>query len=130
MGIPIFSTKKEEVQMDTYKVIRETGITTKYKGYEYLSEAVDIARHTTTKWYITKDIYPVVARKFDTTPQSVEHAIRTVVKAMWRRHRPRIELMMGFEVPYRPSNLEVIDMFAFYIKEKEKEEAYVGRSND
>ncbi len=64
----------------TYDFVRKTGISEKLDGFDYLNEAVLIA--VTEPFLlnkITSEIYPCVAKKFNTTPACVEKSIRTAV---------------------------------------------------
>ncbi len=62
-----------------YGVIRKLGATSKYKGYYYVVDAVEMAQKIYERPVkVTKDIYPVIARKYKSTPSNVEHNIRTV----------------------------------------------------
>ncbi len=61
-----------------YGVIRKLGATSKYKGYYYVVDAVEMAQKIYERPVkVTKDIYPVIARKYKSTPSNVEHNIRT-----------------------------------------------------
>ena len=42
-------------------------------------------RVETAKSYITKDVYPEIARKYNTTPTRVERAIRHAIETSWNR---------------------------------------------
>ena len=57
-----------------YGVIRKLGATSKYKGYYYVVDAVEMAQKIYERPVkVTKDIYPVIARKYKSTPSNVEH---------------------------------------------------------
>ena len=59
-----------------YGVIRKLGATSKYKGYYYVVDAVEMAQKIYERPVkVTKDIYPVIARKYKSTPSNVEHNI-------------------------------------------------------
>ena len=63
---------------EVYGLIRKLGATSKYKGYYYVAEAVNMAKELQERpMKITKDIYPILARKYKSTPSNVEHNIRT-----------------------------------------------------
>ena len=48
-----------------YGVIRKLGATSKYKGYYYVVDAVEMAQKIYERPVkVTKDIYPVIARKY------------------------------------------------------------------
>ena len=52
------------------------------KGYAYTVDAVCACRRKNSG--LTKEIYPAIARKRDTTPANVERDIRYTVKKIWK----------------------------------------------
>ena len=79
-----------------YGVIRKLGATSKYKGYYYVVDAVEMAQKIYERPVkVTKDIYPVIARKYKSTPSNVEHNIRTLVNLCWMNHKDTLEEMAG-----------------------------------
>ena len=110
------------MKKEAYKLVRQLGITGRYKGYKYLCEAILLAISLDNdEFYVTKDIYPVIARKYKVKPESVEHDIRTVIKVMWEQYRSQLNSVVGFELPDKPTNLDLIDMLSFYIRESKGE---------
>lgn len=77
---------------EVYGVIRRLGATSKYKGYYYVADAVKMAQGIQERPVkVTKDIYPVLARKYKSTPSNVEHNIRTLINLCWTSHRDVLE---------------------------------------
>ena len=75
-------TKQEKAEGEhmrkVYRLIRQLGMTSKYKGYYYVAEAVMMSMELQDyPIKITKDIYPHLAKKFKSTPVNIEHDIRT-----------------------------------------------------
>lgn len=106
------------------RLIRHLGVTTKYKGLRYLCDAVAMtidAERSGNRVMVTKDIYPVVARKHHTTIFAVEQNIRTVSRVIWERNPKRLVRMAGYSLFDRPTNSELIDILAFYLMEREEE---------
>ena len=106
------------------RLIRHLGVTTKYKGLRYLCDAVAMtidAERSGDRVMVTKDIYPVVARKHHTTIFAVEQNIRTVSRVLWERNPKRLVRMAGYSLFDRPTNSELIDILAFYLMEREEE---------
>lgn len=103
-----------------YGLIRKMGATSKYKGYYFVAEAVRITMEFQEEpLKITKDIYPILAKKFKSTPMNIEHDIRTVVNVCWTGHRDTLEEIAGYPLRYRPTNSEFVDILAYYLKETE-----------
>lgn len=117
---------------ETYRIIRRMGITAKYKGYYYVTEAVNMSLEQREKPIrITKDIYPRLARKFKSTTVNVEHDIRTVVNVCWLNNREMLDEIAGYPLQYKPTNSEFIDMLAYYVfqTEEEKRNIFTGYGN-
>ena len=107
---------------NVYRLIRQLGVTSKYKGYYYVAEAVrmfmEIQDHPIK---ITKDIYPSLAKQFKSTSVNVEHDIRTVIKVCWELNKEAMEEIAGYPLRYKPTNSEFIDMMAYYLAQIEIE---------
>ena len=104
-----------------YGIIRKLGITSKYKGYYYLVEAISIAMAQEDRHIrITKDIYPYLARKYKTPPMNIEHNIRTVINTCWETNKKGMDEIAGYPLVCKPTNSEFIDMVAYYLSEEEQ----------
>lgn len=101
-----------------YETLRGLGLTSKYQGYQQLAEATKIVlEHEDFMLNVTKNIYPEVALRVRTTPQSVEQNIRTAIEVCWRQTGPEgFSRISGCKMTKIPTNAEFIDMFAFYIE--------------
>ena len=76
---------------EIYGVIRKLGVTSNYKGYFYISDAIQLVMISQERpLKITKDIYPFLASKYKTTTLNIEHNIRTVINVCWQTNRTRI----------------------------------------
>ena len=70
--------------------------------------------------FITKEIYPQIASKYDTTPSRVERAIRHAIEVSWiRGDLALMEDLFGFSVSCdkaKPTNSEFLSTIADRIK--------------
>ena len=104
-----------------YGVIRKLGATSKYKGYYYVVDAVEMAQKIYERPVkVTKDIYPVIAR-YKSTPSNVEHNIRTLVNLCWMNHKDTLEEMAGCTMADKPTNSEFIDILVYYLRYSDKD---------
>ena len=93
------------------------GIPAHINGYQYLREAVRMVLedHDVIN-RITKELYPGIARKFDTSASKVERAMRHAIEVAWTRGRlDAVNQMYGYRVFARedkPTNGEFIAMVA------------------
>ena len=91
----------------------ELGVPAHLKGYHYMRAAVQLSlEEKETMVNITKTIYPVVAKMYDTTQQKVERAIRNAIEVAWSRGNiDYIQELFGYSANSemgRPTNSEYI----------------------
>ena len=112
---------------EVYGIIRRLGVTSKYKGYYFLAEAINmVMEKKDEQMRITKDIYPGLARKFKSTPSNIEHDIRTVVSICWKTNKNSLDEIAGYPLKFKPTNSKFIDMVAYYLLEENTAEVNVG----
>ena len=97
------------------------GIPAHIKGYAYLREAVHmVMQDRTLLSRITKELYPGVARRFDTSASKVERAMRHAIEVAWSRGRlDSVNKMYGyriFDAKDKPTNGEFISCVSEKIK--------------
>ena len=70
--------------------------------------------------YITKQLYPTIAKKYKTTSSRVERAIRHSIEVAWSRGKPEtMDEIFGYTVDTgkgKPTNSEFIAMVADRIR--------------
>jgi len=67
-------------------IMLEMGIPAHIKGYHYLRDAILLSgRDVEAVTSVTKLLYPTVARRYKTTGQKVERAIRNAIEVSWSR---------------------------------------------
>ncbi len=101
------------LQVSITKVLHELGIPSHIKGYQYIREAVNIIfNRPETIGGITKELYPELANKYDTTVSRVERAIRHAIEVSWNRANwDLMEELFGHSVDIdkaKPTNSEFI----------------------
>ena len=117
------AVRKEELKRmkKIYGIIRKLGVTSKYKGYFFVADAIQLAMNSQGKpIFITKDIYPYLARKYKTPPMNIEHNIRTVINTCWETNKKGMDEIAGYPMVCKPTNSEFIDMVAYYLSEEEQ----------
>ena len=101
------------LQISITKILHELGIPSHIKGYQYIREAIDIIYSRPQMiGGITKELYPELATKFDTTVSRVERAIRHAIEVSWNRANwSLMEEIFGNSVDIdkaKPTNSEFI----------------------
>ena len=93
------------------KMLHELGIPSHIKGCQYIREGAKIIfERPEVIGGITKELYPELAKKFNTTVSRVERAIRHAIEVSWNRgNLDFMEELFGFSVDIdraKPTNSE------------------------
>ena len=116
-GGQMYDYGMHSIENDVTEIIREIGIPAHIKGYQYIREGIMMAVNDMNMLnYITKLLYPSIAKKYKTTSSSVERAIRHAIEVAWGRGKiDVIEDMFGYTVSAgkgKPTNSEFIALIA------------------
>ncbi|MEG0874247.1 MAG: sporulation transcription factor Spo0A [Clostridiales bacterium] len=108
-------------EVEVTNVLHQMGVPAHIKGYQYLRDGiVYVIEDTNLLGAITKELYPMIAKKYNTTASRVERAIRHGIELAW--DRGNIELMnkyFGYTIDVergKPTNSEFIAMIADKLK--------------
>jgi two-component system response regulator (stage 0 sporulation protein A) len=98
-------------------ILHEIGVPAHIRGYHYMREAIIMAVNDIDVLnYITKELYPSIAKKCNTTPSRVERAIRHAIEVAWSRGKvDAIDNLFGYTVNNhkgKPTNSEFIALIA------------------
>ncbi|HKM35123.1 MAG TPA: sporulation initiation factor Spo0A C-terminal domain-containing protein [Lachnospiraceae bacterium] len=109
----------DEIELESYitEVMLDIGVPAHLKGYYYLRNAIMMTgRDIEVVTSVTKLMYPVIAKKFKTTDQKVERAIRNAIEVSWLRGNTQtFEKLFGYSIQNgkgRPTNSEYIARIA------------------
>lgn len=98
-------------------VFLTVGIPAHIKGYQYLREGIKMAvENPVVINSITKQLYPSIAQKYETSASKVERAIRHAIEVSWNRGKiENINTLFGLKVysaKEKPTNGEFIALVA------------------
>ncbi len=115
--------KKKEYDLEKLvtDLIHELGVPAHIKGYHYIRTAIMmVVNNMDMLNYITKRLYPEIAKKYQTTSSRVERAIRHSIEVAWSRGRQEtMDEIFGYTVHNykgKPTNSEFIAMVADRIR--------------
>ncbi|MBO5341789.1 MAG: sporulation initiation factor Spo0A C-terminal domain-containing protein [Lachnospiraceae bacterium] len=115
--------RMSSIDLERYvtQIMLDMGIPAHLKGYHYLREAILISeRDMNTVTSVTKLLYPSIAKRYHTTDQKVERAIRNAIEVSWRRGNTHtFEELFGYSANsgrQRPTNSEYICRLADKIR--------------
>lgn len=106
-----------DLETDITNIIHEVGVPAHIKGYQYLREAITmVVENIELLSAVTKELYPSIAKKYNTTPSRVERAIRHAIEVAWNRGKiDTINSLFGYTVHNdkgKPTNSEFIAIIA------------------
>jgi len=109
------------IKLKLTKLLHELGVPSHIKGYEYIREGIiELYNDPTIIGGITKELYPDIANKFDTSVSRVERAIRHAIEVSWNRgNLDLMEEIFGHSVDIdraKPTNSEFIVTLADKLK--------------
>lgn len=101
--------------------IHELGVPAHIKGYHYMRTAIMmVVKNPDLLNFITKQLYPDIAKSYSTTSSRVERAIRHAIEVAWGRGKQEtINDIFGYTIhdgKGKPTNSEFIAMVADRIR--------------
>lgn len=114
---PHHPSPQKNLEMEVTSIMHEIGVPAHIKGYQYLRDAIMmVVKDLDIINSITKQLYPSIARDYNTTPSRVERAIRHAIEVAWSRGQvDAIDSLFGYTVNLgkgKPTNSEFIAMVA------------------
>ncbi len=109
--------RSRNLDLEVTNIIHQMGVPAHIKGYQYLRDAILLViNEINFLGAVTKELYPHIAEKYQTTPSRVERAIRHAIELAW--DRGNVDMMnkfFGYTINIergKPTNSEFIAMVA------------------
>lgn len=117
----IAAVEDYELERHITDIMLDIGVPAHLKGYHYLRDAILLSgRDMEVVGSVTKLLYPTIAKRFKTTDQKVERAIRNAIEVSWvRGNAETFEKLFGYSAASgrnRPTNSEYIARIADKIR--------------
>ena len=114
---PIDMPSDRALEISVTKTIHSVGVPANIKGYQHLRDAIIMSiKDTELINAVTKQLYPKVATRHNTSPSRVERAIRHAIEvACIRGNEEELYKLFGYTVSNnkgKPTNSEFIAMIA------------------
>lgn len=98
------------------RVLREIGLPSHINGFFYLRLGIMlVSRDLPLISAVTKELYPAIARHYQTTPSRVERSIRHAIEVVWTRGDPRRLKELFYHSAGRPTNAEFIALLSTHL---------------
>ena len=111
------SSRELNLESEITNILHNIGVPAHIRGYHYIREAILMAvEDIDILNYITKELYPAIAKKCDTTSSRVERAIRHAIEVAWNRGKTEeIDKYFGYTINNtkgKPTNSEFIALIS------------------
>lgn len=111
------SAISNEMEISITRIMHQIGVPAHIKGYHYLRFAIMTAiENPSILNAVTKQLYPHIAERFETTPSRVERAIRHAIEVAWDRGNVDVlNSYFGYTIHNsrgKPTNSEFIAMIS------------------
>ena len=98
---------------DIYDLLYRLGVTENYIGFYHTAYAVSLCEAQPERLLlITKQLYPEVAKQFNTNWKAVERNIRTVNCIIWRENRTLLEHLAYRHLERQPRNAQLLSILS------------------
>lgn len=120
-----FSIRREwKREQKITQIMLALGIPANIKGYQYLREGIKLSMEDMEMVnYITKMLYPSIAKRYNTTSSRVERSIRHAIDVAWNRGSiENMDQIFGYPVYFqreKPTNSEFIALIADTLRLRE-----------
>jgi two-component system response regulator (stage 0 sporulation protein A) len=119
------TNNSNNLEAEITNIIHEIGVPAHIKGYLYLREAIAmVVNDVELLSAVTKELYPSIAKKYNTTASRVERAIRHAIEVAWSRGQVEtINKIFGYTIHNskgKPTNSEFIAMVADKLRLEQK----------
>jgi two-component system response regulator (stage 0 sporulation protein A) len=103
--------------LEVTTMMHQIGIPAHVKGYQYVRDAILlVVEDVSLLGAVTKELYPNIAKKFDTIPSRVERGIRHAIELAWvRGQTDTLKRIFGYSMNIerqKPTNSEFIAVLA------------------
>ena len=117
-------------ELTVTEILHQVGVPAHIKGYHYLREGIRMVYYNPGMINrITKELYPGIAKHFNTSASKVERAIRHAIEVAWTRGKiENLNALFGFNIygkNDKPTNGEFIALVAdkLLMEEQSREKA-------
>ena len=116
-GIRQIGFDSNSLELKVTEILHQIGVPAHIKGYHYLRDSIILSiEKPEIINAVTKQLYPTVAKKYETTSSRVERAIRHAIEVAWDRGDVEVlNSYFGYTIQGsrgKPTNSEFIAMIS------------------
>ena len=108
-----------KLKRETERLLRQLGINGSYKGFSFVTYSIEkIMQEPELLTHVYKELYGMIAVRFDVSPESAERNIRTVKEVIWEYgDEELLKEIFGDKAAQPPGHAAVLDGLAAYLAE-------------
>lgn len=101
--------------LSIHNIMIRLGIPSNYIGFYYITFAIYLSIQDISRLeFITKLLYPDIAKFFNTNWGCIEHNIRTIIKVIWNKNPDCFEKIADKHFISRPTSSEFVSYLTYY----------------
>lgn len=101
---------------EIHKLLTHLGADIHYIGYRYTEHALLMMKEDEQCIHsVTKCLYPVIAKRYQTSCQAVERNIRTLSLVAWRSEPLLLQKLAGHTLDKRPTSSQFLAILFAYL---------------
>lgn len=111
-----------ETKLNVTQICSYIGIPSNLIGYHFITSSIEEIKNTNNyRISVTKQLYPTIAKKFNTTSDSIERSIRHAIQVASKNplFLNRLEKLLGFQPTFtkgdKPTNSELLTLLATHL---------------
>lgn len=121
----------EDIVLQIYDLLYSLGVTARYVGFFHLSYAIRLcAEQPERLQFVTKWVYPDVAKKYNTNWRAVARDIDTVGRVMWKQNRPLLEKLARRPLTKKPGSAQLLAILVSGVSPPDPERVAAHRRRD
>lgn len=99
----------EDIVLQIYDLLYRLGVTARYAGFFHISYAIQLCvKQPERLQFVTKWVYPDVARQYNMNWRAVARDITTVGNVIWKQNRPLLEKLARRPLESKPENAQLL----------------------
>lgn len=103
--------RESESLRPIYRILWQLGVTPCYRGYYYAASAILLAKlQPEALLFITKYLYPDIAKQYQTDWRCVERNLRTIIDIAWKQNSALLSALAGFTLTKKPCCAQFISI--------------------
>lgn len=110
--------EEDHLSVAIYDLLYRLGATANYLGFFYVVHAIRLSVEDPSRlMFVTKWLYPDVAKHYGTNWRAVERDIRTVINTVWRCQPELLTEIAGFQITEKPGPSRFLSILTGYIRQ-------------